>query len=67
MSQFGTKDWTTVKVLSAQALGTPDHVAIGLVTTGGAIAFEVDQNAIDDLRRHLTAAETLLRQPTGKA
>jgi hypothetical protein len=64
MSEFGTNEWTTVTVLRSQALGRPDGpVSIGLWTKeAGAIAFEVDQRAIDALRRDLVAAETLLRQ-----
>jgi hypothetical protein len=68
MSQFGTKEWYTVTVLGSQALARPDgRVAIGLETRElGAIAFAVDQRSIDELRRDLSAAEQLLRQPTGK-
>ena len=61
MSQFGTKDWDTVHVLSSQAPGGFGRAAIGLETSIGPIAFEVDQKAIDALRRDLTAAEQLLR------
>ena len=65
MSQLGTNDYTTLTVLGSQALGRPDgRVAIRLETKElGSIAFEVDQRAIDALRRNLAAAETLLRQP----
>jgi hypothetical protein len=69
MSQSGTSgDQTTVTVTSSQALGRPDgRVAILLGTRElGAIAFEVDQHAIDTLRRELTAAEQLLRQSVSK-
>lgn len=68
MSQFGTNEFSTVTVLRSQALGRPDgRVAIRLDTKElGAIAFEADQRAIDGLRRDLSAAEQLLRQPGGK-
>jgi hypothetical protein len=68
MSQFGTSDYRTVTVLRSQALGRPDgRVAIRLDTKEeGTIAFEVDQHAIDALRRDLLAAETLLRQSGGQ-
>jgi hypothetical protein len=66
MSRFGTKEWQTVRVLSSQALGGPGRAAIGLVTSIGSIAFEVDQKAIDALRRDLVAAEQMLRGPTTK-
>jgi len=59
--RFGTKNWDTVHVLSSQALGGFGRAAIGLETSIGPIAFEVDQKAIDALRRDLTAAEQLLR------
>ena len=69
MSQFGTSDHPTLTVLGSQALGRPDgRVAIRLETKeAGSIAFEVDQRAIDALRKDLAHAETLLRQTTGKA
>jgi hypothetical protein len=65
MSGFGTNEWNTVTVLASQAVGRPDgRVAIRLDTKElGAIAFEVDQRAIDALRNDLMAAERLLRQP----
>ena len=68
MAQRETKDHTTVTVLGSQALGRPDgRAAIRLQTKElGSIAFEVDQRAIDALRRDLVAAEQLLRQPTSK-
>lgn len=69
MSQFGTSDQMTVTVTGSQALGRPDgRAAIRLQTKElGSIAFEVDQRAIDALRRDLRAAEKLLRQQTGRA
>ena len=56
-------------VLQSQALGRPDgRVSIGFWTKElGAIAFEVDQQAIDVLREHLVAAEKLLHQKAGRA
>lgn len=68
MPQFGTSDYRTLTVLRSQALGRADgRVSIRLETKEeGSIAFEVDQRAIDALRRDLLAAEQLLRQPTGK-
>lgn len=69
MSQFGTSDYQTVTVLESQAMGRADgRVSIRLKTKElGSIAFEVDQRAIDALRRDLLAAEQLLRQTAGKA
>lgn len=69
MSQLGTNPHTTVTVLGSQPLGRPDgRVAILLVTKElGAIAFEVDQLAIDALRKNLRSAEKLLRQQAGNA
>lgn len=68
MAQFGGGEFTTVTVTGSQALGRPDgRVSIRLQTRElGSIAFEVDQRAIDALRRDLAAAETLLRSG-GKA
>ena len=68
MSKFGTNDIKTLTVLGSQALGRPDgRAAIRLNTKEfGSIAFEVDQLAIDTLRRDLTLAEQMLRQPTEK-
>ncbi len=68
MPQFETSDYRTVTVLASQAMGRADgRVSIRLETKEeGSIAFEVDQRAIDALRRDLSAAEQLLRQPTGK-
>ena len=62
-------EYTTVTVLRSQALGRPDNrAAIRLDTRElGSIAFEVDQKAIETLRRDLLAAEQFLRQQTGKA
>lgn len=58
-----TKDHTTLTVLSSRPVGRPDgRSAIVLETKElGAIAFEVDQRAIDALRRALTIAEQNLR------
>ena len=56
-------------VLQSRALGRPDgRVSIGFWTKElGAIAFEVDQQAIDVLREHLVTAEKLLHQKGGRA
>jgi hypothetical protein len=64
-----TKDVLTVTVIGSQSLARPDgRAAIRLETREmGSIAFEVDQHAIDTLRRELVTAETFLRQSTGKA
>ena len=60
MSQHGTKGLTTVTVLQ--------RVSIGLWTKElGAIAVEVDQEAINVLREHLVTAEKLLHQKVGRA
>lgn len=58
-----SEDLVTVRVMGSQALGKPDGAAIRLIlSTGQSIAFEVDQRAIDALRRDLTAAENLLKR-----
>lgn len=58
-----TKGYITVKVIGSQALVNPNGVAIRLdLSPGRPIAFEVDQQAIDTLRRELTTAETLLKR-----
>lgn len=59
----------TVTVTGSQSVASPDgHVAIVLYTKEvGPIAFEVDQRAIDALRREIATAETFLRQPTSRA
>jgi hypothetical protein len=64
-----TNELNTVTVLGSNAVGRPDgRVAIRLVTKEvGSIAFEVDQHAIDTLRKDLRAAEKLLRQKPGRA
>lgn len=64
-----SRNVVTLTVLGSQAMGRPDgRAAIRLETKErGSIAFEVDQHAIDVLRRELATAETFLRQPTGKA
>ena len=69
VSQHKTMGWKTVTVLQSQALGRPDgRVSIGFWTKElGAIAFEVDQQAIDVLREHLVTAEKLLHQKAGRA
>jgi hypothetical protein len=69
MSQFGTSDWTTVTVRQSQAFRRPDGgVSIGLWTKEiGAIAFEVNQQAIDALRNNLKDAERLLHRQVGHA
>jgi hypothetical protein len=65
---MATKDHATVTVVGSQALGRPDgRAAIRLITKElGSIAFEVDQHAIDALRKEITAAEQMLRKPTVK-
>jgi hypothetical protein len=69
MSPSETKDHVTVTVLGSQTLGHPDgRVAIRLVTKElGSIAFEVNHDAIDTLRRELATAELFLRKPPVKA
>jgi hypothetical protein len=68
MSERETKDRPTVQLLGSQALARPDGRAALLLNTDrfGPIAFEVDQQRIDALRRDLTIAEQFLRQPTTK-
>ncbi len=67
-SHYGTKALKTVTVLQSQALGRPDgRVSVGLWTKELAIAFEVNQEAINALREHLVTAEKLLHQKVGRA
>jgi hypothetical protein len=66
----GGEDKTTyVTVLGSQALASPDgFVAIQLVTRErGPIAFLVDQQAIDAIRRSLGIAETILHLSKGQS
>lgn len=69
MKRGQTKEIGTLTVVGSGAAATPEgKVAIVLHTKEqGPIAFEVDQRAIDTLRRDLTAAEQFLHQPAGKA
>jgi hypothetical protein len=46
MSQFDTKNWDTVHLLGSQALGGFGRTAIGLETSIGSIAFEVDRKQL---------------------
>jgi hypothetical protein len=64
-----TKELKTVTVTGSQSVASPNgHVAIVLYTKEvGPIAFEVDQKAIDALRREIAVAEKFLREPTGRA
>jgi hypothetical protein len=59
-----TTGYTTVTVLASMTLGRPDGRAAIMLQTKefGPIAFEVDQHAIDTLRKELAAAETHLRR-----
>jgi hypothetical protein len=64
MSQNGSTKRTNVTVLLSHALGSPEagEIAILLETKElGTIAFEVDQQTIDALRKDLACAETLVR------
>lgn len=65
MPQRETKDYLTVKVMGSQGLARPDGRAAIMLNTDrfGPIAFEVNQLAIDTLRKSLVVAEQLLRQP----
>jgi hypothetical protein len=69
MSQFGTSDWTMVTVRQSQAFRRSDgRVSVGLWTKEiGPIAFEVNQQAIDVLRKNLKDAERLLHRKVGHA
>jgi hypothetical protein len=69
MSQSETSDWTIVTVRQSQAFRRPNgRVSIGLWTKEiGAIAFEVNQQAIDALRNNLMDAERLLHRQVGYA
>ncbi len=63
-----SNDYLTVTVLSSKAVARQGSTGLVLVTQElGAIAFEVDQRAIDALRKSLTNAETFLRQTPGSA
>ena len=69
MPGFETSNWTAVTVRQSQAFRRPDgRVSIGLWTREiGPIAFVVDQQAIDVLRKNLQDAERLLRRQVGHA
>ena len=69
MSQKETKGLITVTVLGSESLVRADgRIAIRLDTRElGPIAFEVDQQAIDALRRQVGNAETFLRRSPGTA
>ncbi len=69
MSPRKTPPAKFVTVLRSESLLSSDRRgAIELVTRElGSIAFEVDQRAIDALRRHLTTVETFLLQKGGNA
>jgi hypothetical protein len=64
VAQLETKDRRFVTVLGSQPLGRPEgRAAIQLVTKElGSIVFEVNQEAIDVLRRDLALAEMMLRK-----
>jgi hypothetical protein len=68
MAEQRTRDVVTLTVIGSETMARPDgRVAIRLDTQErGSIAFEVDQRAIDALRRQLATAEQILRQPTAK-
>jgi hypothetical protein len=61
--------YTTLTVIGSETLLRPDNrAAIMLLTRErGAIAFEVDQRAIDALRRSIATAETHIHQNPGQA
>ena len=68
MAKYGTRVVETRIVLSSQAAcNVLEGASIVLETTTGAIAFVVDQRAIDALRRDLSAAEAFLRQRAGSS
>jgi hypothetical protein len=69
MSQSETSDWTIVTIRQSQAFRRPNgRVSIGLWTKEiGAIAFEVNQQAIDALRNNLKDAERFLQRQVGHA
>jgi hypothetical protein len=64
-----TGEFRTVTVIKSGASATADgRVALVLHTREvGTIAFEVDQQAIDVIRRDLLACENVLKSPKGKA
>jgi hypothetical protein len=64
MAERQTRDVTTVTVIGSQPMLRPDgRAAIRLDTREiGAIAFEVDQRAIEGSRQAIAVAETHLRQ-----
>jgi hypothetical protein len=69
MSQFETSDWKIVTVRQSQAFRRSDgRVSVGLWTKEiGPIAFVVNQQAIDVLRKNLKDAERLLQRQIGHA
>jgi hypothetical protein len=68
MAKERTRVVLTLTVTASETVLRPDgRAAIRLDTReAGPIAFEVDQRAIDALRKHLAAAETHLRHPATK-
>jgi hypothetical protein len=68
MTQGRNRGVMTLTVIGSQVLARADgRVAIRLETRQrGSIAFEINQKAIDTLRRQLATAEKILRQPTTK-
>ncbi len=68
MARGETKDFRTVMLLGSQVLARPDgRVALMLLTDRlGSIAFEIDQQRVETLRRDLATAEQYLLQPTAK-
>lgn len=64
-----TQDYVTVNVNGSKPVFRPDGTTALVLRTleRGAIAFQLDLNAIEIIRADLTKMETFLRQPTGKA
>ena len=68
MAKGDLNDIPTVTVLQSHTVARPDgRAAIVLMTTSGAIAFEVTLETIPILRREIDLAEKMLRQKSGHA
>lgn len=62
-------NYITLNVNGSKPIFRPDGTTALLLRTleKGAIAFQLDLNAIGIIQRDLTVMEQFLRQPTGKA
>jgi hypothetical protein len=68
MAKGDVRDIVTVSVLGSNAVARPDgRAAIVLKLTNQSIAFEVNLQIIQILRKELDLCEQILRQPSGRA